>query len=310
MSKLKSVLLSGALVVALCHSVHAANSVVIESRTFGQNQPSCSVGVFLNNDVAIVRLDLILELRSTSGRAYFAPPSSLMKFFNRQFGRRLDKSPLGSPNPYGIWLPGTTVLRFSEQPSAGICSGPVSQSWGSNDSSLMGSSPDGIWYGAAAWDGDEQIPYDVDLDSGSDPHRRDSASFLFQFSTNGNVGCFEIDTACYAPAKHLVFINRNALPVPVAFTKGTICIDSACHCYCSGNPHGCTNSEIDIIDVLKVINVAFREQPDIPDLSPTCPYSDTDINCDGLTSILNLTGIIQVAFSGEVPSSVFCNPCQ
>jgi hypothetical protein len=308
MSYSKSILLSTAHAVALCTSAHAANSVVVESRTFSPNQPSCTVGVFLQNDVDLIAILLTLEIRTISGDAFYRQiRSPLTSFFGRQLGRRLDRSGLGSGDPF--WgIPAHTTQRFYESPSAPTCSGPTSHTWSIAVDSLSGVSPDGVLY-AAVGNGDMNI-YQGELYPGADPNRRDSASFILLFETNDKSGCFEIDSACVSPNSHTVFVDRNSSLAPFNFTKGTVCIDPACyHCYCLGNPHECPRGSVDIVDVLQVINVAFRQRPAIADPSVVCPYSDTDLNCDGTTDVIDLTRVIQVAFGAMQLLDVACNPC-
>lgn len=233
----------------------------------------------------------------------------LKNAFYAQAMRRLDYSPLGNAYPGGNWIPGITFLRFTRQQSLSACSGPVSRSWVGKDTVLIENAPFALRYTAQS-DGSPDWPRQLELFPGADPRGRDSASLILAFSTANAAGCFEVDSACYSPGGHLNFFDINGEPVPVAFTKGTICIDPSCyHCYCLGNPHNCPGGDVDIIDVLQTVNVAFRQQGLIPDPSVVCPYSDTDLNCDGVTNVLDLTGIIQVAFGGQPLQSVACNPC-
>jgi hypothetical protein len=64
-----------------------------------------------------------------------------------------------------------------------------------------------------------------------------------------------------------------------------------------------------IFDVTKAINVAFRGDPAIPDPSASCPYETTDVSCDGVTSIFDVTRMVNVAFRGSSATTEFCNPC-
>ena len=65
---------------------------------------------------------------------------------------------------------------------------------------------------------------------------------------------------------------------------------------------------IDIFDVVKIVDVAFRNAP--PIIDSDCPHGDvgrTDLNCDGATNIIDVTMMIDVAFRGQ--TQAFCNPC-
>ena len=65
---------------------------------------------------------------------------------------------------------------------------------------------------------------------------------------------------------------------------------------------------IDIFDVVKIVDVAFRNVP--PIIDSDCPHGDvgrTDLNCDGATNIIDVTMMIDVAFRGD--TQAFCNPC-
>lgn len=309
-TSLRRLVFVATLILALPQVALAANSVVIESRTFSPNQPNCSVGVYLQNDFFVFQIDLVLEIRSESGGAYFAPPESLTNLFFRQRGSHLDVSPLGSPYPHGFWCPSVTSYRFVEAPGPGTCTGPQSHSWMGSDSELSGVSPDGVWFRAYAGCGDESIPWDLTLDPGADSLSRRSASWLFTLNTNGHAGCFVIDTACYMPSIHTAFFNSNGTPIPVSFTKATICIDPDCfHCYCQGDSYECDKGWIDIIDVVRAINVSFRGEAPTPDPSPVCRYLRTDIDCDGSTDLRDIVGIIDVAFHNQPESVAFCNTC-
>jgi hypothetical protein len=299
----------GGLLLLFAAPALGANSIVVESRSFGPSQPICSVGVFLSNDVPITGIVLPLELRTVSGDAYFAPLASNSTFFNAQTSGRLYLSPVGGPSPSGEWPPAATTRRVFETPGGCTCGGPVSHSWrDAAESPLQGISPDAVIY-AATSAGDPGLGDPVTLLPGPDPQRRDSASWIFLFSANSNYGTFEIDTACDCPSGHLSGTDLDTNLVPFAFTKGIIAIDDGCHCFCHGNPAVCAGGEIDLLDVMYVINVAFRAAGAITDPSATCLREDTDVDCDGATDVIDIVKVVGVAFRNANAAETFCDPC-
>jgi hypothetical protein len=65
----------------------------------------------------------------------------------------------------------------------------------------------------------------------------------------------------------------------------------------------------DILDVTTIINVAFRDGAPIPDSNANCPRATTDVDCSGATDILDVTKMINVAFRDGSPAVNFCDPC-
>lgn len=297
--------------IALPAIAHAENSVVIESRTFSPNQPNCSLGVYLTNDEEVIAVGLALEFRSISGTAYLAPfPHPALQIITIQPESRMDHSPLGRDF---ICDPPNVVIRVSEEPAGEECSGPSSHSWQESVDTLTGTSPDGVLFVTSHYD--DCGPWALGMPEGRDLEIRKKASILMRFAVNSHAGCFEIDTSCYLPILgtvsniHTAFVSYGALVVP-EFTKATICIDPDCfHCYCQGDSYDCDAGWIDVIDVVRAINVSFRGWAPTPDPSPVCPYMRTDINCDGATDLRDIVGIIDVAFNNQSETNAFCNPC-
>ncbi len=81
----------------------------------------------------------------------------------------------------------------------------------------------------------------------------------------------------------------------------------ACACNCHADPQ--CDGVTDILDVVQVINVAFRGFPAQPDPNPLCPVETTDVDCNHATDILDVSHMINVAFRGGNPATEFCNPC-
>lgn len=81
-----------------------------------------------------------------------------------------------------------------------------------------------------------------------------------------------------------------------------------CACDCPGDPGGCDGFQ-DVVDVVQVINVAFRGAAAVPDANVNCDYEATDTNCTSSTDVVDVVKIVNVAFRGANPATEFCNPC-
>lgn len=78
---------------------------------------------------------------------------------------------------------------------------------------------------------------------------------------------------------------------------------------CSHHGDPDTNGVTDIIDVVMIVEIAFRNGAAMID--STCPHAPagrTDLNCDGNTDIFDVTMMVNVAF--RTGSDQFCNPCK
>ena len=83
-----------------------------------------------------------------------------------------------------------------------------------------------------------------------------------------------------------------------------ITITSGCVCDCHADP-ACDGST-DVLDVVGVVNVAFRGASDVVD--PQCTHvGRTDNNCDCATDVLDVVGIVNRAFRGD--QTPFCDAC-
>ncbi|HWO58083.1 MAG TPA: hypothetical protein VNN55_11000 [bacterium] len=82
----------------------------------------------------------------------------------------------------------------------------------------------------------------------------------------------------------------------------------ACACDCHADPV-CDGVINNVLDVVLVVNVAFRGAAVAPDPSPNCPREPTDVNCDGVTGVVDAVKIVNVAFRGTNPLTEYCNPC-
>lgn len=84
----------------------------------------------------------------------------------------------------------------------------------------------------------------------------------------------------------------------------TICV---CPCHADPLPVVVCDGVPNILDVVGIIDVAFRGEPD--PFSVGCSVSNTDVDCDGSTDIFDVIHMINVAFRGNDPATEFCNPC-
>lgn len=80
-----------------------------------------------------------------------------------------------------------------------------------------------------------------------------------------------------------------------------------CACLCAGDPQ--CDAVTEVLDVVQVVNVAFREAQPIEDPSEYCPTVTTDVDCNGVTDVLDVVRFVNVAFRNLDPDSEFCDPC-
>ena len=86
---------------------------------------------------------------------------------------------------------------------------------------------------------------------------------------------------------------------------GDVC---ACACDCNGDP-SCDGIIADVRDVATTIGVAFRGYSANVDTNPNCPYDLTDPDCSGAADIVDVIKVVNVAFRGADPETEFCSPC-
>ena len=80
-----------------------------------------------------------------------------------------------------------------------------------------------------------------------------------------------------------------------------------CACDCFADP--VCNTVVDVFDVVKSVDVAFRAGAAVIDPNPACPREDTDVTCDAVTNVFDVVKFVDVAFRSANPATVFCNPC-
>ena len=79
----------------------------------------------------------------------------------------------------------------------------------------------------------------------------------------------------------------------------------ACGCPAHGDP--VVNGVVDVLDVVKAVDVAFRNGAS--SIGPKCPFEDTDVSCNGATDVFDVVRFVDVAFRNADPVSAFCAPC-
>lgn len=79
-----------------------------------------------------------------------------------------------------------------------------------------------------------------------------------------------------------------------------------CHCSCVADPF-CDGLRSDIVDVVSTIDVVTRGAGVVTE--PNCAYGRADVNCDGVSNLLDVTKVIEVAFRGKKPHEMYCTWC-
>lgn len=102
-------------------------------------------------------------------------------------------------------------------------------------------------------------------------------------------------------------VSAGNIKMGLGFWYGATGSGAGCDCLCHADP--VCDSNIDILDVSQVVNVAFRNEPAIPDPGAQCAYFTTDVDCSNATDILDVTRVVNVAFRNGNPAEEFCNPC-
>jgi hypothetical protein len=180
----------------------AANSIFIQSRVVVADAAGVEVGIYIENDVDLLSMNLPLEIRQLSGTAFVT--------------ENVTFSVQGRVGASG--LTGFQTLLYNPSPQgSNSCSGPTTNTYlgGTNSSTGFGTSPDGIfWNGTATT---------TPLASGSDGTPGSGVpSFLLVFDVNGCSGRFIIDTCCFAPANHVAFVDQLVNPIATTISRGTI----------------------------------------------------------------------------------------
>jgi hypothetical protein len=79
-----------------------------------------------------------------------------------------------------------------------------------------------------------------------------------------------------------------------------------CACACFADPV-CDGRRTDAADVVATIGVALRGLSSVED--PSCPIVGSDVDCSGAVDIMDVVKMIDVAFRGGNLATTFCSPC-
>lgn len=130
---------------------------------------------------------------------------------------------------------------------------------------------------------------------------------------NGLVTGFNASTGSFNYAPDLDYVGDDSITY-LAFdgidTSGhaliRIAIYPECGCPCPADPV-CDSVRSDVLDVVAVINVAFRGVASTTD--PSCIRQRSDVDCSSATDVLDVVKVVNVAFRGFSASTEYCNPC-
>lgn len=274
------------------------NSVFVESRSVLVGADSVLLGVFVDNEVPIIAMELPLEIRSIDSGAYCRD----------HLAWRIN--PDGRILLSDGWALGELTSRYYPTPdSASSCSGPVSRSYSASSTSIDFVSPDGVYFQGVG-NGDVNF-LDPALHADRDPLVRDSASLQLILGVSSIPGRFEIDTCCVIPSLHLQFIGTSVESIVPAFSKGIVTVVD-CGCECQGDP--VCDGVHDILDVSATIDRAFKAAP--PSVTPVCINESlinsdgpTDVDCMRATDVVDVVRMIGIAIRGDTSSMPSCPPC-
>ncbi len=271
--------------------------VTVESRTFHLGQESCTVGVFFENSIGVTGLVAPLEIREIDPGVY--PASGFWRRLNFD-SRIMQSSMVCTTFCPAIYTP---LRTYAVPELSSPCSGPVGHTWSASAANIDYSSPDAFMLALVAM-GDASVDEDYYLRPGTDGVDRDSAILRLGFNAPIIPGQFEIDTCCTFPANHLLYVDLTSSMVVPAFTRGVVTI--ACHCPCESDPN-CDGASTDILDVIETVSVAFRDKPSITD--PGCPRARTDVDCNGVTDVVDAVRVALVSFAAFDRAVFYCDPC-
>jgi len=79
-----------------------------------------------------------------------------------------------------------------------------------------------------------------------------------------------------------------------------------CTCPCQADPD-CDGLGSDVLAVVGTIDVAFRAGASVTDAG--CSYQRTDVDCNGVTDLVDVIKVIAVAFRAANPATTYHDPC-
>lgn len=281
-----------AIVVTMTPPVLGENSILIESKQVPTCADSVSVGVFLTNDVPLQNLFFPLRLKSVDSGAFTA---GYLEVSSAGRLRAFD-----SAEAYIITR---TYSMNGTWPTDHRC--PMNDEGEAWDPGLTPAdhvSPDALLYGVLTTD-DWHI-FDAGSDGSPDSG---SPSLVLSFGVSCIPGVFEIDTTCIPPYARLGLYGGDLGTVLVTHTVTKSTIEIGCECQCHTDPQ--CDGYYDIIDWMRIRDVARGSHAPIPDPNPMCPVLTTDVNCDGVTNNTDKNLMYEVIFNSGDPDTLFCDPC-
>ncbi len=117
-----------------------------------------------------------------------------------------------------------------------------------------------------------------------------------------------VDSATLGLSQHTLRLISKYVDFKPKFVGGSATIGSTCDCTCNGDP--ACDGVASIVDVVSVVNVAFRGQVDTIDGS--CPHvGRSDLNCDCVVSVVDVVQVVNRAFRGDTtpPCDMCATPC-
>ena len=117
-----------------------------------------------------------------------------------------------------------------------------------------------------------------------------------------------IDSATLGLSQHTLRLISKYANFKPKFVGGSATLGSACDCTCNGDP--VCDGVASVVDVVSVVNVAFRGQADAID--GTCPHvGRSDLNCDCVVNVVDVVQVVNRAFRGDstLPCDMCATPC-
>jgi hypothetical protein len=157
-----------------------------------------------------------------------------------------------------------------------------------------------------------QVAYRMRADNGGGSAYLGAGSGLIAriwMHTTGNTGPNETVEVSVGPLGSQTYktITLNSISFVPPFNAATLTVrDLPCQCACHADP--ACDAAIDVVDVVVVVNEAFRGGTTIVD-SDCTHISRNDVDCDCAVSITDVVRVIDVAFRGGDPALKFCNAC-
>lgn len=130
---------------------------------------------------------------------------------------------------------------------------------------------------------------------------------------NGDVTNLNIATGSFDYTPDLDYVGEDSITYRVSDGVDTsghalirIMVFAECGCPCPADP-ACDSVRSDVLDVVGVINVAFRGVASTTD--PSCTRERSDVNCSASTDVIDVVKVVNVAFRGMAAATEYCNPC-